>query len=551
MTTGTPTRATETPAAAPPGRSSGLVGTGALIRLALRRDRVMLPIWLAVQFVLAAGSAASVKGLYASAASRQALAATAGDNPATIAMYGPPDDLGSLGGLATWKLGIYGAGLLALMSIFTLVRHTRGDEEAGRLELVGAGVVGRYAALTAGVIVALSANLVAVPVVGVGLASGGIPASEAFTFGFAIAAAGFVFTGIAAVTAQLTETSRAANGMAAATLAAAYLLRAVGDSAHDASFLSWVSPLGWTLQIRSFAAQPHFWVFGLAAVASAALLTTGYVLAGHRDMGAGLLPPRLGPATAPRRLRTSFALAWRLQRGPLTGWAVGFVVLSGALGSIAAGVAEFANTKQIKDMLAKLGGEQNLVDSYLSFAMSAAGIVAAVYATQALLRMRTEETALRAEPLLATRVGRVRWAASHVVLAALGVVVLMALSGLVAGLAHGLRTGDVGGQVPRLVAAGLVQAPAALVVAGIVVFLFGLLPRLTVAAWAVLGAFLVIGEFGGLFKLNQRVLDLSPFTHLPKLPGGEVSATPIVVLVVVAAAFAVAGLLAFRRRDIG
>lgn len=547
----TATRAADTALASAPARSSGLVGTGTLVRLALRRDRVMLPVWLAVQFLLAAGSAASVKDLYSTATSRAALAATAGDNPATIAMYGPPDDLGTLGGLATWKLGVYGAGLLALMSIFTLVRHTRGDEEPGRLELVCAGVVGRYSALTAGVVVALGANLVAVPVVGVGLASGGIPASEAFTFGFAIAAAGFVFTGVAAVTAQLTETSRAANGIAAATLAAAYLLRAVGDSTHQASFLSWISPLGWTLQVRAFAAQPHVWVFGLAALATAALLATGYVLAGHRDIGAGLLPPRLGPATGGRLLRSPFALAWRLQRGLLLGWAIGFAVLSGALGSVAAGVTDFANTKQIRDMLAKLGGEQNLVDSYLSFAMSAAGIVAAVYATQALLRLRAEETGLRAEPLLATRVGRLRWAASHLVLAVLGIVALLTLSGLVAGLAHGLRTGDVGGQVPRLLAAGLVQVPAALVVAGIAVFLFGLLPRLTVAAWAVLGAFLLIGEFGGLFKLNHWVLDVSPFTHLPKLPGGDVAATPIVVLLAVAAGFTAVGLAAFRRRDIG
>lgn len=538
-------------APAPVARGTGLVGTGALVRLALRRDRVMLPVWLGVQFLLAAGSASSVKGLYATDASREAFAATAGNNPATVAMYGPSTDLATLGGLATWKLGVYGAALLALMSIFTLVRHTRGDEEPGRLELVCAGVVGRYAALTAGVIVALAANLVAVPVVGVGLMSGGIAASGAFAFGFAVAAAGFVFTGIAAVTAQLTETSRAANGMAAATLAAAYLLRAVGDTTHQVSFLSWISPLGWTLQVRAFAAHPHFWVLGLALVATAVLLTTGYALAGHRDIGAGLVPPRPGPAVGGPLLRSPLALAWRLSRGLLLGWAVAFVAVSAALGSVAAGIADFASTAQVRDMITKLGGEQNLVDAYLSFAMSAAGILAAVYATQTVLRLRTEETSLRAEPLLATRVGRIRWAASHLAVATVGVVGLLALGGVVAGLAHGLRTHDVGGQVPRLLAAGLVQAPAALLVAAIAMFLIGVLPRLSTAAWAVLGAFLLLGEFGGLFKLNQRVLDVSPFTHTPRLPGADVTATPIVALLLVAVVLTAAGLIGLRRRDIG
>jgi ABC-2 type transport system permease protein len=45
-------------------------------------------------------------------------------------------------------------------------------------------------------------------------------------------------------------------------------------------------------------------------------------------------------------------------------------------------------------------------------------------------------------------------------------------------------------------------------------------------------------------------MDLSPFTHLPQ-PGGAVRIAPLVVLTVVAAALAAAGLVGLERRDLG
>jgi ABC-2 type transport system permease protein len=196
-----------------------------------------------------------------------------------------------------------------------------------------------------------------------------------------------------------------------------------------------------------------------------------------------------------------------------------------------------------------LGGQQALVDSYLSFTMALAALVVAVYLVQSLLRMRGEETAYRAEPVLATPVGRLRWAASHVTVAVLGAAWLLVLMGLFAGLGRG--GDDVGHQIGRLLGAALAQLPAALVLAGITIALIGLLPRWSVAAWGLLGLFVAIGQFGDLLKLNQRVRDISPFTHTPTVLGGTVSATPLIVLSLVAIALAAIGLLGLRRRDIG
>jgi ABC-2 type transport system permease protein len=78
----------------------------------------------------------------------------------------------------------------------------------------------------------------------------------------------------------------------------------------------------------------------------------------------------------------------------------------------------------------------------------------------------------------------------------------------------------------------------------------GALPRRTGLAWAALIVFLVLGELGALMGLPAWLTAVSPFDHLPALPGGTLDVLPLVVLVVVAAVVAGLGLTALRRRDI-
>jgi len=177
--------------------------------------------------------------------------------------------------------------------------------------------------------------------------------------------------------------------------------------------------------------------------------------------------------------------------------------------------------------------------------------VAAAYTVQVTLRLRAEETSGRVEPLLATPVGRLRWALSHLVFALLGTALLLAAAGASAGLVYGLQVHDVGAQVTRLLAAGLVQVPATWVLAGFGTALFGLAPRLAGLTWAGLIACVVLLELGTLLGLGQWLADASPFGHVPKLPGSAVTGTPLVWLTAIAAVLMVAGLAGFRRRDLG
>ena len=528
-----------------------LAGTAALVRLALRRDRVILVASVATLVVMVAAAAAATVGLYPDVQARVQAGVAVNSMTSTLFMFGPIHDETSLGALSTFKMGIIGAVAVAVLCLFLVVRHTRTEEETGRLELLGSTVVGRYAPLTAALVVAAGAALVTGLGMAIGLITVGLPVTGSVLTGLGSAFLGLAFAAVAAVTAQLVRSGRAAAGLAGGVLGASYLVRAVGDAsaADGLGWLSWLSPVGWWQQTRPFAGD-RWWVLASLPALALALGALAYALAARRDFASGLLRDRPGPASAPPRLRTPLALAWRLQRGAFLAWAAAFVVVGLLVGALVGNVGDFITSPQIEDFITRLGGKQVLTDAYLSFELGMAGVLASAYGVQAAMRLRSEETALRVDPVLAGATGRVAWAWSHLAIALGGTALLLAIVGLSAGVVAAAQAGDVG-QVWRILAAALVQIPAAWLVVGIVTAAFGLAPRLVAVGWVALAGFVLLGEFGPLFELDQAVMDLSPFAHVPRLPGGDFAATPLLWLTAIAAALLGAGLVAFRRRDVG
>jgi ABC-2 type transport system permease protein len=533
------------------GQRDGFAGTGTLLRLALRRDRVIATIWILLFVIMAASSSSASQDLYTTLDARVKAANAVNNTPATLALYGRVFDPTSLGAVSLIKLGAMGAALVALVAIFTVVRHTRAEEEAGRGELLGAAVVGRYAPLTAALLLSATISVVLAVLTALSLAGTGLPASGAFAFGLSWAGAGIAFAAVGGLAAQVTEGARTARGLAAAVLAAAYLLRAAGDATgtDTSTWLSWLSPIGWAQQVRPFAGD-RWWVL-LYLLFFAGLVAVGaYVLVARRDHGAGLLAQKPGRPRATAALRSPLALAVRLQRGGLVGWLIGMVLGGLVMGSIAAQVGDFLDTDQAKEMIMKLGGERGLVDAFLSAEMGIIAVIVSAYGISAAMRLRAEETSLRAEPILATRVSRFRFAWSHVVVALGGTTLLLVTMGVFGGFAYGAALGDMSA-FGRVLGAALVHLPAVWVLTGITVLVFGFAPGLIMAGWGALVVFLLLGQLGPILELPQWAMDISPFTHTPKLPGAELTWTPLVALTLVAAALVVAGLAGFRRRDIG
>jgi len=184
--------------------------------------------------------------------------------------------------------------------------------------------------------------------------------------------------------------------------------------------------------------------------------------------------------------------------------------------------------------------------------MLLAGLAAAAYAPSAVLRMRAEETGNLAEPVLATANRTDRWALSHISVATGGACLLLATASLSAGLGYGILTGSVSTQVPRLLGAAAARLPATMTLAAVAVLLFGLLPwESTGLAWSAVALAGVITVFGPPLQWPAWIMDISPFTHTPKLPGGAIPPEPLLWLCGTTLALATTGLAGLRHRDIG
>ncbi|MEU2670008.1 ABC transporter permease [Streptomyces sp. NPDC007164] len=520
-----------------------LAGTWRLLRLALRRDRIMMPVWVLVLGGSFASVAGSFTSIYGTAGQRAELAASMNGNSSLRAMYGPVFG-DSVGGLVSWRMAAFGAVLAAVMSLIVVVRHTREEEETGRQEMLSSAMVGRRAPLTAALLAAVIANAALALVIAAGLAGSGAGGAGAVALALGVAGTGVLFACTAAIAAQFTESARLAKGVTAAVIGAAFVLKAAGDSASDdgSSVLTWLSPVGWAENVRAYADE-RWWVLLVFAAAVAVQALLAYGLAGRRDVGMSFLATRPGPAQG--RISTAFGLALRLQRGALTGWTLSFVVVGVAFGGLTGGAADLVgDNAKTREIFERMGGQAGLTDAFLAAMVSVLGMVAALYIVASVLRLHGEETAGRAEPVLAGGVGRSGWAAGHLVIAFGGAALLMAVGGL--GLAVGY-----GHELPAVLGASLVQLPAIWLLGGVTVLLYGVFPKAAVASWGVAGICLALGWLGPAVDMPQVVMDVSPFTHLPKLPGGTgMEWGPVLALTAVAVVLVGAGVGALRRRDV-
>jgi ABC-2 type transport system permease protein len=220
-----------------------------------------------------------------------------------------------------------------------------------------------------------------------------------------------------------------------------------------------------------------------------------------------------------------------------------------AYGSITDSIGTFvADNPTMAELLAPPGGG-TLVESYLATSIRVTALIGSGFAVQSMLRLRAEEVAQRAEPLLAAAVSRWRWAGAHLAVALGGSVVVLAVLGLAIGGSAAVTAGEAD-LLARSLLASLAYAPATWLVVGVVAALSGLVPRLAPAGWAVVAFGFVLAMFGALLDLPAWVEKLSPFDHVPLAPASALAITPLLVLSSIAVALSGVGMLGLRRRDV-
>ena len=536
---------------------SGFTGTLRLVRLALRRDRITLPAWILGMAAFLAATTAMFEANYVKhpellLPDTQIVVENPGMRVLGL-VTGP-----TIGGYTLHRDALTLAVLAALMSIFAVVRHTRQAEELGRAEMLGAGVVGRYASLSAACIVALAANVVLAVLLGLAMIVAGQSVTGSLVAGASIALVGVAFTGVAAVTSQLASTTRGATGLAGAVLGGSFLLAALGnmlgevDSAAlrvTSAWPAWLSPIGWGQQMRPFA-DNSWWPAGLSLLALGLLTWGAGVLVGRRDIGRGILPERRGDAHARPSLLSPTGLVWRLQRGALLGWAVGMVGFGLVFGALSEQIGGLEG--EATEWYATFGGDVDLLGAYWASMMQIAGTAVAAYVVALLLRLHHDEAQGTLEPVLGAAVSRLRWLAAYAVNALVGATLLILLFAVAVAVTGGLVLGDPASLLGDLVGAALVQLPAIGVLGAVVLGLVVLVPRWSVGiSWVVLVFAIFVGPmFGPSLGLPGWLLDLSPFTHVPNAPAVAITLGPVLGLLAVCALLASAGAVAMRHRDL-
>ncbi|MDO8144428.1 ABC transporter permease [Isoptericola sp. 178] len=534
------------PAHAQP-RGGHLTGTAPLLRTSLRHDGRLLAPWIAIATLLSASSVLVYPWVFPTQQSREGLAAAVGSNPALGLIFGPAYDLSTADGFNAWRALALGGFLSALGAIFAVIRATRAQEDSGQAELLASGVLGRGSRLLTGAAMALIGSLVlgVVAALVTVLCGGGWEAT--LLLGATFTATGWMFTGVAAVTAQLGADARTASSMAVGTLGVLFVLRGFAYSVDAPGWTSWVNPLSWMTETRP-ASGNTWWPLALAVALTLVLLAVAFTLQARRDFGQGTITPGPGPARG--KDTTAWRLAVRLNRGPLVTWALASLMLGVVFGYLATSITDiFGADPAVQQILAAgATSPDELTSAFVVTILSLVGIIAAVPGVQIMLKVRSEETVDRVEPILATAVSRTRYYARHVLLALGASSLYVLVAGAVIGWLAG--TADIGVGVGDVLRQAVATLPAVWTVVAVSVAVVGARPAVALVAWVGVLVSFLLTLLGPTFGLDDWVLGISPFWHVPDVSAADVDLTGLAWISLVTVGFLLVGFVGFRRRDL-
>ncbi|WP_100372041.1 ABC transporter permease [Bacillus sp. FJAT-45037] len=524
--------------------------TGSMIRFILRRDRIRLSIWIVSLFSLTIATAASFINLYQNELERQAIAETM-RNPAMIAMIGQGYGLDNYteGAMMAHQMLLFTAIAVAIMSILLVVRHTRADEEEGRIELLRSLPVGKLSNLSSTLVTLFSVNILLALFIGFGLASLQIESMDlqsSLLYGSALGATGMFFAAVTALFAQLSENSRGAIGYSLAFLGIAYLIRAVGDVSNEA--LSWISPLGWILGTQVYV-NNYWWPILLTIGAALVVSALAFYLQSIRDMESGFIASKPGRRYASKLLLSPMGLAFRLQRTSIIAWGVGVFVIGVSYGSVFGDLESFfTNNEMLSEMLPPVEG-LSLTEQFLTMLMAVMSMICTVPALLFMLKLKGEERRERTEHLFARAVSRTKVLGSYLVLSVGFGLIMLLLSVLGLFVAASAVMEDAIA-FDMLLKASMVYLPAIWLMIGIAVATIGLLPKLTGLTWLILGYSFVVVYLGGLMQFPSWMAQLSPFGHIPEYPVEELDVVALSLLTVVAIVLIIIGFIGYKKRDL-
>lgn len=524
--------------------------TKQLAGLIWRRDRIQTPLWLLCLLVFSISMASALPALYPPGPERQIIVETF-DNPALISLLGPNfgRDNYHLGAIMAHQMLLFTALAVAIMNILLTIRHTRLDEERGRIEVIRSLPVGRLSNAAAVMLVLTLTNLCLGLFTALGLGALGLEGIDwpgSFLYGAVLSATGIFFAAITLLFAQLTETSRAALGMSFGFLGLAFLLRALGDISSEP--LALLSPLGLVLRAQVFV-ENYWWPIWLTLAAAALLTGAAFKLNTSRDLGAGLIAAKAGRSKASRLLQSPLGLVLRLEKTTIIAWAVGLFLLGISYGSVFGDVEEFVKTSDLYQQILPSIEGYTAVDQFTVMLLALMAMMAAIPALLVMNKLQAEERAGRTEQLFARAVSRSSLLASFLVPAlVVGLVMqLLSVTGLWLGAASALEDPF---PLGKTVWAALAYVPCIWILVGLGASLIGFAPKLTNLTWIYLGCIFFVDYFGALLRLPEWLSKFTPWGYIPNLPLEKVGVGTIAGELLLGFALIAAAFYSYRRRDL-
>ncbi|QCR33714.1 ABC transporter permease [Lysinibacillus sp. SGAir0095] len=523
--------------------------TGILSRLILRRDRFRIPVWLiGIGFFTFIVPVAFTE-LYGTQAQRDIMAQTM-KNPAMIAMVGTHDLTHyTLGVMTAHQMLLMTAVVVALMSILLVTRHTREEEENGRIELIRSLPVGRLSSLNAALFVYTGVHILLALLIGFGLYALNLESMDlegSVLYGVALGATGIFFAGVTAFFAQLCESSRGTIGFSIAILLISYIVRGIGDVSNPA--LSWFSPLGWLSKAEVYGSN-NWWPIGLMIGISLILFFLASYLNASRDLESGLLPSKPGRKHASALLQSPIGLGLRLQRTGIISWAVGMFLIGVSYGSVLGDLDSFFEGNDLMKQMLSSSKSHTFTEQFMSMIMMISAIIASIPAVMSMNKLYGEEKKGRIEHLLVRAISRTKLLGSYLVISIINGFVMLSVASIGMWFAS-LAVLDVSLSFRKVYGMGLVYYPALLVMISVAVLFIGYLPRFTSFIWLYVFYTFIVLYMGGLFQLDDWFGNLSPFGHIPQLPIEKLTWAPMITLVGIAVIISAIGIIGYKRRDI-
>jgi len=512
-------------------------------------------LWGLVFGATIAASASTYTTSFPTPASRALVAASIEGNVAFEALFGPIHGIDTVAGYTAYKTMYTVLILGSIWGLLVATRLLRGEEDAGRWDLLLSGQTTR-ARGTAQAAAGLGVGVIAVwlPTALLTAAIGRDPKVDfgigtSFFFATALVAATAMFVAVGMLTSQLAANRHDANMIGAGVIAGSYLIRMVADSDRALSWLRWASPFGWIEELRPLTGSRPF-AFVPIVVAIAVLVTVAMRMARARDLGASALPSRDSRAPRTLLLGGQAGLTVRLTRGAVLTW-IGSMAATGlAFGLVtqAAGAAA-KSSPTLERVINRLGGRSAGSIAYLGYVFIFAAALVGIAVAGQIAAIRNEEASGHLDTLLVQPVARWRWLTVRLAVGAGLVLIASALTGVAAWI--GATTQNTGVQFGELLIAGVNVAPPAVFVLGIGALAFGLWPRgsIGVTYGLVVWSFLV-ETLAGIFDSNHWLKDTSPFLHITPAPAADPNWTAATWLVGLGLLAAVAGVVLFARRDL-